>query len=715
MKNLSLLLAFLTASHAFSAKRSFPLEEPPAAPVNLVATPISDRGIDLHWTDASTTEDSYIIMRATGSNPFYPIDTLTTNSTFFRDESSALQPERTYLYRVVARNSTYPAGFGAETSVTTFSPLFVNEHWLERSETNGVMSLLGDYDRDGDLDLVLTYGTRSEESKTRLFRFNGEGYEYTGIQFDVRAYSARWFDYNNDGYIDLVLNNGDSNTPRTALYKNERGMSFSKINGAFLPSAIRPLIGISFGDYDNDGDEDALVQAKIAYGSPMPPTIHLYDNDGKGNFTRNTEINLTGHVSSTNAWADYDRDGDLDILANIEKLDDCSTNQLVVFENNGDKTFVPVEFSTLSGINSDYLNFMGDMEWGDHDNDGYPDIVVAGQNMCNNGSNINHIYRNNGNKTFSHVSTLVPLGYDVNVDWGDYDNDGDLDLFAFGYPLGGYLLQTRLYRNDGTSFKETSVDYLLQSTQHGKTSLGDIDKDGDLDYVMLGESDFINQEIVVYKSVGVERWGRKNHKPSAPQNLRHALPADLSVTLSWNAAEDTETAPAGLTYNLYVVHQMDSLIVNSYSMDNGSRMIVSPGNVSGTNMTLKHLKPGKYRWAVQAIDKGFEASEFSTENMFEIMPEPEEPEEPVVGVDDVLLAGLQLYPNPVGNYLTVVSHQQRDGIQLQVMNTIGQPVGTIALDKPEITYDLSRLPSGLYVVVISRNGTRVGTKKIVKK
>jgi hypothetical protein len=468
-------------------------------------------------------------------------------------------------------------------------------------------------------------------------------------------------------------------------------------------------MGISFGDYDNDGDEDALLYT-LDWRSTSAPAINLYDNDGRGHFTRNANINFKGHLKASNAWADYDRDGDLDFVAHREKSGDCYSNYIVVFENNGDKTFTPVEFPSLTGLNSDYLNYTGDLEWGDYDNDGYPDILLAGQHTCGNGTSINRIYHNNGNKTFSPVSNLVQISYDANVDWADYDNDGDLDVFAYGDPFGAYSERTRIYRNDDGKFRETDIHYLLSSYQGGKTARGDIDHDGDLDYVILGESTYTNQKIIAYKNTYAESWGRKNHKPSAPQNLHYTVPADLSVTLSWDAADDAETAQDGLTYNLYVLDENDSIIVNSYSTDNGSRMIVSPGNASGAQMTLKNLKPGTYRWAVQAIDKGYESSVFSVVHTFEV-----EPASPITSVDDALLAGLQLYPNPVANHLTVVSRQQPEAVQLQILNAVGMPAGYFTLDKPEVTYDMSPLPSGLYIVMIYRNGTRVGMKKVIKK
>lgn len=700
---------------AFSAEQSFTIEqEPPTAPVNLTATAVADRAIDLRWTDASVSEDEFIIFRTNPDFPpdFYAIDTVAANVTYYRD-SIYLEPDKTYLYRVVASNCAYPDTFGAEAlPVTTFRRAFVGAGWMERSFTTGTFVLLGDYDRDEDLDMVVTTSSPESQKQTRLFRFTGATYEDTGILFNT-ARGGRWIDYNNDGYLDLLLYSEEAfSASKPALYKNEQGISFSLITENLLPNAD-PMAGISLGDYDNDGDEDALVQT--AFSWDVPTSIHLYDNDGTGSFTENATIDLAGYLDSQQAWADYDRDGDLDIITCQQGA--CETDRVILYENNGDGTFRAIP---LAGVQSPAIGSYnyGALEWGDYDNDGYPDLVIAGQNQCEGNYSSHYVYHNNRDKTFTRVSTLVQLAYDINVAWGDYDNDGDADLFAYGDPFAAYSERTRVYRNDGGKFKETDIDYLLESTQYGEAARGDIDRDGDLDYVILGESTYTNQKVIAYKNTYAESWGRKNLSPTAPQHLQSITPAPRSATFSWSAAEDALTASSGLTYNLYLIHEDGSVVMNCYALNNGVRLVVAPGNVLGTTLTLKHLKPGNYRWSVQALDQSFEGSAFSEEHTFLIGPEPEEPEEPeqpVTGVDEAFLAGLQVYPNPVSDHLTVLSRPPSGIIQLYLMNSVGESVGSITLDAPEVTYDMATLPAGLYIAAIYHNGTRIGAKKVLKQ
>jgi len=594
---------------SFSEEQSFTISTAsPIAPGDLTASPVSDESISLTWTDNSETEDFFIIFRRpSNAVNFYAIDSVAANQTHYVD-SIYLSPKTNYDYRVVASNCAYPDNFSTETSTATFPTAFEESDWLALGETEGSMVLLGDYDNDKDLDMLLRH---SGSNNTRLFRF--ENNEYVDSEINLPpAKHAFWIDYNNDGFMDLILAvEVGSWELKMKMLENVGGSEFVEAAGLVPDIAdIQWQAGISISDYDNDGDEDILLQAA--------GQVIALDNDGSGHFIQNPDLNLTTNMRGS--LADFDLDGDLDIVASKEVS--CSSNVLVIYENLGDKHFEEVALGELQGLFRDYLNFTGDIAWGDYNNDGYPDLVVAGQNTCGDGSGITRIYRNNGDKTFTMTADLVELIYDVNVDWGDYDNDGDLDLFAFGDPRYNWS-HTRIYKNNEGNFKETNIDYLLERQQYGKAAHGDIDNDGDLDYVILGQIDYLNPRVIVYRNTYAESWGLPNHRPTAPAAPHSETGSNKSVTLSWNPADDQETEQTGLTYNFYLVDQNGSIVVNSYSLADGSRQLVSAGNASSkTSVTLENLKPGTYTWAVQAIDKGFAASAFSEPQVFTILPPP---------------------------------------------------------------------------------------------
>lgn len=668
----------------FSPEHSFTVTQPsPAAPTSLSALAISDTQVKLTWTDASATEDGFIIfLKYSGeNNNFYPIDTVAADGTSYL--VSGLEPGTSYDYRIVASNCAYPEEFWSETQATTFPPAFVESSWLNLDETAGNMVMLGDYDNDHDLDLLISYDI---SDNTKLFRFDGPeiGYVDSGVIFPFKATHAVWLDFNNDGFLDLYFNNN-------TLYKNTAAGSFTaETTSHGIPNISSWQGGVSWGDYDQDGDQDLLVPFAI------------YSNDGDHYFSA-SGINLgSSHTKSFNAWADYDRDGDLDIIASKEIS--CSQYVLTILENQGSNSFIEVQFANLGGLNKDFWNETGDMEWGDYDNDGYPDLIVSGQTTCGNGFGITQIYHNNGNKTFTLSAILQGLINDVNVDWGDYDNDGDLDVFMYGDPFVLGPKRTYIYRNDGNGFSLTNIDYMIESLQHGKAARGDIDNDGDLDYVIAGEIDYVNPRIFVYKNQYAEGWSRPNHKPSAPTSPESEV-NDQSVTLSWSMSTDEETQSMGLTYNLRIIDEWDTVRVNAFALSDGTRLLVGQGNIVLTSHVINNLKPGTYSWAVQAIDNSFSGSEFSEAGTFTV--------ESITAVEDEL-EELKVYPNPTQHTLTIeIPHDVN--ADLIISNALGQPLSRTSVNTKEVTLNISALPSGVYFLILKTLSGKSSVHKFVKQ
>jgi len=142
-------------------------------------------------------------------------------------------------------------------------------------------------------------------------------------------------------------------------------------------------------------------------------------------FTEQTGISLTGISHSSVAWGDYNNDGYLDGL--ITGLDSSNTPVSKIYKNNGDNTFTEQTNIKLTGV------LYSSVAWRDYNNDGYLDILLTGYTSYYQNSRITKIYRNNGNNTFTE-QTDIPLT-NINfgsVAWGDYDNDGYLDILLAG-------------------------------------------------------------------------------------------------------------------------------------------------------------------------------------------------------------------------------------------------------------------------------------------
>src|SRR5437762_12284989 len=182
--------------------------------------------------------------------------------------------------------------------------------------------------------------------------------------------------------------------------------------------------GCAWGDYDHDGYLDLFVSN---FGTPFN---YLYHNNGDGSFTRVTtgEIATDDTNSEGASWADFDNDGDLDLFVSVG----LSGNDLL-YRNNGDGSFTKITSGPIvqSGGNS------RGCAWGDYDNDGYVDLFVSNER-----GQKNFLFHNNGDGTFTKVDSgkiVTDSGYSTGCAWGDYDNDGYLDLFVPNNNLNNFL------------------------------------------------------------------------------------------------------------------------------------------------------------------------------------------------------------------------------------------------------------------------------------
>jgi hypothetical protein len=326
-----------------------------------------------------------------------------------------------------------------------------------------------------------------------------------------------WIDYNRDGYPDLFLVNGSTfehwrrgDSPRSRLYRNNGDGTFTDVSAGSGLDHRGWGMGVCVGDYDNDGYDDLYV---TYYGGNV-----LYRNNGNGTFTDVTkQAHVGGHGWGMGcAFGDYDSDGQLDLyVANyvdvdIDRLGEpgsapnctyrgiatfCGPRGLpggrdVLYHNNGDGTFADV--TEKAGIDPDRYFGLG-VVMGDYDHDGHLDIYVA------NDSTPSSLYHNNGDGTFTDVGVESGVAYSgegqeqagMGTDFGDYDNDGWLDLVK-----GNFSDDTEnLYHNnrDGTFTDLTypaglgDVSWLL--TTFGAKFL-DYDNDGWKDILLADGQTF---------------------------------------------------------------------------------------------------------------------------------------------------------------------------------------------------------------------------------
>jgi len=288
-----------------------------------------------------------------------------------------------------------------------------------------------------------------------------------------------FFDFNNDGWDDLSYASQDGDP--LYFFQNNSGV-FAGINfdGVNNVSDTRQ---INWVDIDNDGDNDLFVVSNNA-------SNQLYLNDGFMNFTDITESSgLSTSVMNSwgGSWGDYNNDGYLDVfISNRDIANGLQPNLL--YRNNGDTTFTDV--SSSAGIsNLNHLSFCA--SFFDFNNDGWQDIYIANDRF----TTANILYKNNGNGTFTDVSTSSGSGIimdAMSTTIGDYNNDGFLDIYVTNTSSGNYFLEnngdetfTNIANSNGT---------LFQSISWGAVFL-DADNDSDLDLYVSGMRDGTNGQL----------------------------------------------------------------------------------------------------------------------------------------------------------------------------------------------------------------------------
>ncbi len=346
-----------------------------------------------------------------------------------------------------------------------------------------------------------------------------------GIYKQPSTSGVAWSDYNNDGYLDLYIASGHDQ-----LYKNNGNGTFTDVTkraGLNVPDATT---GVVFGDYDNDGCEDIYVSTNASGNVTQKSLIYdrLYHNNCDGTFTDITTVSglKNNYHAKGVAWADYDNDGYLDLyIVNIGeelKNGNFKIEPNFLYRNNHNGTFSDVTGkSGIDGIAK--CNKIDDFSekitlhrigkklsfqpvWFDFNNDGYIDLFITTD------AGVSPLYKNNGDGTFTDVTQKAGLcryGTGMGVTVGDYDNDGNLDLYVTNYNANF------LWHNNGNgTFTEVAKEAGVADTAVGwGTHFFDYDNDGDLDlYVVNGATDLkliageaskkLNSLDVLYENLG---------------------------------------------------------------------------------------------------------------------------------------------------------------------------------------------------------------------
>ena len=361
--------------------------------------------------------------------------------------------------------STKPLLF---TDITVQSmPQETQDESFPHTVPSGKNAVWGDFDLDGQLDLlVINYNPNylyHNQGDGTFFRMIPTGFDTT----DERMSKALTADYDGDGDLDIgVTRDGLKGECYILLYRNDGDLRFTDVTNSALPHQVDSRCDAVWGDFNGDGHLDLFAATESGNHA-------LYQNDGNGAFSN--VIQQTGihspKASQTQVIAiDYNNDGNLDLhlLSGSNKR-----NQL--YHNNSDGTFTDaIQVSGLQTLN--HQNWRIKYVWGDLNGDNLPDVIVSDR------STGLQIYFNNSDATFREMTLISGLSRErcEDITLVDYNQDGALDIYMFN----------RLYwnRGDGTFIKVTGETGITSIEHPHRAVFGDYDGDGDLDLYLVRSS-----------------------------------------------------------------------------------------------------------------------------------------------------------------------------------------------------------------------------------
>lgn len=400
--------------------------------------------------------------------------------------------------------------------------------------------------------------------------------------------SVNMIDYDNDGDLDIYVTNGPAGGQNNCLYKNNGAGTFEKVTGIVIVQDGRRSDGSSWADIDNDGDLDLCFVNWSGAGN------NLYTNNGNGTFTflNTSPVSTSGGYSETCSFGDYDNDGLVDIFIS----NSAGTNHKnFLCKNTGAGNYTRID----TGLVVSETGASRGVNWVDIDNDGDQDLFVANEE-----NQFNYLYKNNGAGYFTKVTNTVITAEAGNYwsgSWGDYDNDGDLDLFTTNW--GGV---NSLYRNDGNfTFTKMTGDTLVNDPGYNACSAwSDFDNDGDIDIFVTQAYGPVGVKLTnrLYKNLLNETGKFEFQRVSGDASV---LDSGYSYGFSWGDLNGDGFV------DLFVANTFGENQNNYCYMNNGNsnarvqiRCIGTASNKAaiGTKIRVKANTWGKPTWQMRVIE-----------------------------------------------------------------------------------------------------------------
>ena len=516
---------------------------------------------------------------------------------------------------------------------------------------------LGDIDNDDDLDVI--YGSKTN-GNAQLLKYDGTQLirdDNSPLRYVSNVTNTEVGDINGDGIADVLVNTVNGSDYSLNIYLSESNSENSSTNsgynkqyvGAGLYNAKARIV-----DLNNDGQAEIFLVGMSSSSLSGIPKLYLYEYtispaNGEGYFTLNDvsdQIDALQYASYD--LGDVDNDQDIDFI--ISGFSAESGFKTFVYEN---VTELGGEFTLEQTSNNLVAVKNGTTNFIDFDGDGDLDAVFTGESRDGDVFEIYMNTPNQGSATFSKLpNSLAPMR-EGKIDLGDFNGDGYADLLYSGTFSGsGDITKLNEYDANTKTYVDSAFD--VSDIIKAEVEFGDLDGDGDLDFVIAGKSNDVNSDNVFRTYINVrnqsatvlagkssskrpEYRGKNAAKYRSEQNFTvNSAPSapvindivfldeaegsvDIPLEFSWNEATDDHTPNIGLTYALKIgTTPGGEEIMSSNSNANGVKKDAEKGNVEHNLKWKLSLPEGTYYWSVQAVDASYSGSIFSEPVQFRV-------------------------------------------------------------------------------------------------
>lgn len=570
-----------------------------------------------------------------------------------------------------------------------------------------------DIDFDDDMDILyVRNGAEAELYLNNSNRFS----RFSNLEIFDEVSDATVGDLNNDGLSDLVfaLKSG-SNYYTKFLFGTDTLDTFDESNSVFdffeivedfdngLANARMRIL-----DVNNDGTNELVLAGATNEFSSGIPKLYIMGFEKSNNATAASFfIDLSDQIAqlsnATFDFGDIDNDQDIDFIITGFDANEGIRSELYLNETTSEQS---EEIAFVATSDELAATIDGTVDLIDFDGDGDLDIIFTGTSRT--GADVFELYENrveNDVRSFVNVTIGLERIRESKIDLGDFNGDGYADLLYSGLVEGTGLV-TRLSEFDPSSNNYTASDFDVSNILNAEVEFGDLDGDGDLDFMLTGENADNSDNFIfdIYLNVRNESAEASQSSAASSSAMNGALlsattsfsinepptpPTSLAeptfellnnglyeVTLAWGSGNDDTTPTEGLSYSIKIGTEPGlEDIMNSGSNEEGFRRIPGKGNTEHNRGWKIVLSEGAYYWEVQSVDASYNGSEFVQGSAI-ILGDVEN--QPPVAEDQTF----EMDENPAADFVigTVEASDPEGGdITFEILN--GNDDGAIVLDQ----------------------------------